>query len=184
MNVPNKTTMDNFRDYYIDTIIPQLKNFEKERKLLEKQIFLILILTLIVLVPIVLYLIIRTVNLNFGYLLVLIPAPVSFLLKKRINKYSKKYKETVIKGFFLSYFESYSIEPELQLKMADAIKIGLLPFYKNFDIKSEDFITVKNKKDTITIHELLVKEHIGRSSIVIFKGLLCSVKINKPNNQS
>jgi len=61
--------MDNFRDYYIDTIIPQLKNFEKERKLLEKQIFLILILTLIVLVPIVLYLIIRTVNLNFGYLL-------------------------------------------------------------------------------------------------------------------
>ncbi|MFZ0281003.1 MAG: hypothetical protein WAL29_05095 [Bacteroidales bacterium] len=172
--------MDPFRSYYISSIFPELKKIENERRILEKKIMTITIITIIILTAVVGYLFILTHNINVAYLYFAIPMPYTFLLKDLIKSYSKKYKETVIKNLFLSYFEHYTIDTE---RKSDLLKIphsGLLPLNKNYRVETEDFITVKNKGNDICIQEIIIKQN----KKVFLKGMLYSLTLKKPINQN
>jgi hypothetical protein len=176
--------MDNFRNYYINSIIPQLKKIEEERKSLEKKITTITILYAIVLTIVAAFLIYFTHNLNFISLYISIPVPATFFLKDLIGTYSKKYKETVIKNLFLSYFDHYEIDTQRRVKFGKIKGTGLFSFTRNIEMDSEDYITVTHNGDKVDIREILLKETRRNRKIIFFKGILCSMDLKRDINQT
>jgi hypothetical protein len=172
--------MDPFRGYYISTIIPQLKKIEDERKLLAKKIATVVVITSIVIGTSVILLIILTGNSRLANILFAIPIPTTFFLKDLINSYSNKYKKTIIRDLFLSYFDNYVIDTEKKVKDIMTVKLGLLSLNSKINIYQQDFITVTYKGNDISIQEILLK----KGSQVYFKGILCSMDMKNCTNQT
>lgn len=172
--------MDPFREFYISSIIPQLKKIEVERKTIEKRLYRTAIIYILILSVIVVFLFVRTHNFNVVYIFFSIPIPFVFFSKDLINNYSKKYKETVIKNLFLSYFDNYVINTEKRSQFIKLKDSGFISNRWKINIDSEDFITLTFKGNKIYVQEVLVKQ--GKK--ILFKGVLCSLDLKRIVNQN
>ncbi len=152
---------------------------EDERKIIEKRMLITALSYSVVLTIIVIWLYIVLQNLNVIFLFLSLPLPLTLFSKELVRNYSKKYKETVIRHLFLSYFDSFVIDTEKKYQIYDLKKNGFLPFKKQIEIYTEDFITLTHKGRTIHMQEILLKQgqEIG------FKGLLFSMELNNYANQ-
>lgn len=152
---------------------------EDERKIIEKRMLITAISYIIILSVVVVWLYIVLQNINVIILFISIPFPLTLFSKELVRHYSKSYKETVIKHLFLSYFDSFVIDTKRQYQTYDLKKSGFLPFKRQIEINTEDFITLTQRGKTIHIQEILLKQ--GKE--VGFKGLLCSLELKICTNQ-
>lgn len=152
---------------------------EDERKIIEKRMLIIALSYSLVLTVIVVWLYIVLQNLNVIFLFLSLPIPLTLFSKELVRNYSKKYKETVIRHLFLSYFDSFVIDTEKKYQIYDLKKTGFLPFKKQIEIDTEDFITLTHKGKTIQLQEILLKQ----GNEIGFKGLLFSMDLKPYVNQ-
>ncbi len=134
--------MDQFRDYYLRNIMPQLKKMERARKGLLIKALTIMGIAGILITPVVFIICLRSKSLNSLTLYFLLPIPAAFLLKKPYSNFAKSFKQTIIQGFFLEFFDRFSIETLVKKDDNQLYKTGLFPVKDKHILESEDFITV------------------------------------------
>ena len=138
------------------------------------------IIYILILLGIVAFLFVTTHNVKVVYIFWGIPIPFALFSKDLIKSYSKKYKETVIKKLFLSFFENYTIDAERKSYFIKLKQTGLISINKKIVVNTEDFITVTHKGNNIYLEEILLKQ----SNNIIFKGLHCSMDLKNCINQA
>lgn len=160
--------------------MPQLKIIEDERKKIEKKLTRIGIITFIIISAISVILIVFTHNVKAIYIFIALPSPFAFFYKDLVKVYSRKYKESVIRSLFLSFFDNFVIDTEKKLKSNIVRKSGLFSIGGKYKIVCEDFITLGYHGLDINLQEILIK----RGSNVYFKGILCSMDPKKAIDQT
>jgi hypothetical protein len=168
-----------FREFYISSIVPQLRKIEDERRTIEKRLYRIAIIYILILTVIAGFLFNMTHNFKVVYIFFGLPIPFTIFTNDLIKKYSKKYKNTVIKNLFLSYFDDYEIVTERRSQLFKIKDSGFISSKWKIKIDEEDFITVKFKGTQIGIQEVRLKQ----GNKVFFKGILCSLDLKHKLNQ-
>jgi hypothetical protein len=153
--------------------MPELKKIEDERKVLEKKLTTVGIISFLLAASIGFGLLIILHNLRVLYFIASFPAPYAFFYKDLIKTYSKKYKETVIKNLFESYFDKYVIDTDKHARYNLAKRPGLFSFLNGFVVLTEDYIDLTFKGQNISIQEVLIKN----GNETLFKGIIASIDL-------